>query len=150
MVICNNKIVHRVKLTMIRIPLLVSLIILVLQMFELIHLPGLLIASASLTVVLLLLTLILRMNFIEASCNEGNVIIKYYTLFPLIREYRKIQIPKSHLSSFRISRKRGSWVETLELEANTTHGSAIYPEISLSLLNKTEREQLKQMIIQCR
>lgn len=145
----NQRRVQKIKLLLLRVPLILTLILLVLQLFELGPFGLPLIILASLTLLGILLTLVLRMHFIEASLKGSTLIIKYYHLFPLIRTYQKAEIQAESLTGYRTRKIIGTLVESLILKVNTVKGIAEFPEIPLTLLNRTERDALKKLVEKC-
>jgi hypothetical protein len=146
MVFSNIQAVQRGKFILIRIPLIITLIILVLQVFEILQIPYLLIISASTTLLALISTLVFRLFFVEVELNETGVSIKYYHLFPLVREFQKIEITKGQLSDLEYSESFGGLVGVMKISVLTNRGRATYPDVPLTLFKKPKREIIVNQI----
>jgi len=142
MTFSNIESVNRAKFLLIRIPLILTLIVLVLQMFEIFSIPYLLISSAAYTVLAMISTLVFRMFFVNIEISQDGIIIKYYHLFPLVREFQKIEIGQGQLAEMEYKKSMGGIVSVIELQVKTKVGVAKYPEIPLTLFKKPIRENI--------
>lgn len=150
MVSINNlDTVKRAKMLLIRIPLMITLLVLVAQLLGWIHVTVLLIALGAITLLSILATLILKMHFIEVSIAEGKLFIRFYHLFPLIREYRMVEVPMGQLIQVEIKPAVFGLTEVLVLTVNTTKGVAVFPELPLTLVKPDKREEIFRLIQTC-
>ncbi len=136
MTFSNIESINRAKFLLIRIPLILTLIILVLQMVNIFSIPYLLISSASFTVLAMISTLVLRMFYVNVEISQDGIIIKYYHLFPLVREFQMIEIGRGQLAEIDHKKSWGGMVSVMEIQVKTNRGVAKYPEIPLTLFKK--------------
>ena len=142
MTFSNIKSINRAKFLLIRIPLIVTLIVLVSLMINLFSIPYLFISCASFTVLAMISTLVFRMFYVNIDISQDVIIIKYYHLFPMVREFQKIEIARGQLSEIDHKKSWGGMVSVMELQVKTNRGVATYPEIPLTLFNKPIRENI--------
>ena len=146
MQINNQKQANVAKILLIRTPLLVALIVLVLTLFQVINIPVLLITVAAIFALCLLATLIFRLHFIDGELSDDIISIKYYHLFPLIREYRKIELSGKNLHSFSFEKRFAGQVTVLILSEHTDTGIASYPEVPMSFFSKNQLSEISQTL----
>lgn len=146
MKINNHSNTLKAKIFLVRIPLILVLTLLVLQLLEVINQPTLLISSVSLFVLAIGSTLILRMHYVEFDFQSDELSIKYYSVFPLIREYQRIEIKKGDLAQFEIIGKMGGWIPVLILTIHSGGGLANFPEIPLSILSDSDQQLLSNQL----
>lgn len=132
----------KAKFLLIRIPLILALTVLVLQLFEVIDKPQILIGFAVVFALTLATTLIFRLHYVEGEISKKSLSIKFYHIFPLIREYREIEINIESLTSAMLEKRVGGLVKVLVLTVKTEDGIANYPEIPIGLLSKNDQEKL--------
>jgi len=142
----NKKQANIAKILLIRTPLMLALIVLVLILFKVINIPLLLITVAVIFVLCLLATLILRLHYVDGEVSDAYIRIKYYHLFPLIREYRKIELSGKTLHSVSIEKRLGGQISVMILSEHTDEGIASYPEVPLSLFSKTQLAEINQTL----
>lgn len=149
MTIHNLDTVNRAKLWLIRLPLMITLMVLVAQLLDWIHVTEILIALGAITILCILATLILRMHYIEVSQSDGKLFIRFYHLFPLIREYRMVEIPDGQLLKMEMKPAVMGLTEVLILTVNTTRGVAVFPELPLTLVSQDKRQEMFRLIQSC-
>ncbi len=84
----------------------------------------------------------LEHNYIYYSDMGDKIVVRYYSLRPLESSQNSIEIPKSEFHDFRITRSFLNLKERIVLFQNTRRGIAKYPPISITALNKAEKEKL--------
>ena len=146
MTFSNIKSINRAKYLLIRVPLIITLTILVLRLFEVFIIPYLLLVSAAITVLALISTLVFRMFFVDVEFTDEGVVIKYYHLFPLVREFQKIEIPRGQLTEIMLKKSLGGLVSVMELHVETNRGIAVYPEIPLTFFKKPIQKDIVNQI----
>lgn len=149
MIISNHKAVQRAKIWLIRVPLMLTLTVLVLYLFDWFPVKEVLWVLAGLTVLCILATLVLRMHFIEVSVEAGKLYVRFYHVFPLIREYRMVEVPPGQLLRAEIRPVTWGLTEVLLLTVQTTRGVAVFPELPLTLMSRKQRELIFQVIQTC-
>lgn len=142
MTFSNIESINRAKFLLIRFPLIVTLIVLVLLMFNLFTIPYLLISCASFTFLAIISTLVFRMFYVNIEITQDRIVIKYYHLFPMVREFQKIEIARGQLAEIDHKKSWGGMVSVMELQVKTNRGVAKYPEIPLTLFKKPIRENI--------
>ncbi len=137
----NHKAIKYAKFGLIRIPLMVLILIVVGYLLLDWKMPWILFVAGGYFLVSLLLTLILRIHYFQIEVNDEQWIIKFYHLFPLIREFRMIQIPINQL--YKVSlRKSTSGLVFIKLLEDSQSGRAAYPEIPLSFITHEQFNEL--------
>ena len=142
----NQKFSTRAKIFLIRLPLMITLVVLVLVLFQVFTLPALLIGSAAVFLLCLLATLILRLHYAGIEISDEQISIKYYHLFPLIREFKRIEIERKNLHSASLEKRLSGRIIVLILSETTADGNANYPEIPLSFFTKEQISEIKQAL----
>ena len=138
----NLKATNRIKLWLVRMPLLVLLILLVLTVMEVLPSAIYLIISAGIFLITLLTVLIGRFHYVHISIKPDEVLLRHYHLFPLLADYQEILINKSDKPNFSLTRKFFGLIPVLNIEITTSQGKAGYSPIPLSLLSKEELQRL--------
>jgi hypothetical protein len=80
------------------------------------------------------------------SNNGRNLIFKYYSLRVLYGKPKTIEIPKSSFDTYDITTGFFNKKESLVLYQKTKKGVAKYPPISLTLLGKNKKTELKRAL----
>jgi len=81
--------------------------------------------------------------YIYFSTENGKVLIRYFPVISLMKkEYDSIEFAQSTLIHFQIEKALG--FADLDIVIRTKRGVAEYPTISLSALNKSEIEQIRE------
>ncbi len=142
----NKKEVIWAKFMLIRIPLLLFIGILVVYLFFEWKMPWLLFTTGGLFVICLLITLVFKLHFFQCDISESSVRIRFYHLFPLIREFRIIEVENTALEAAKINKRMGGRLISLSLSELTTEGVAVYPEIPLSFIGQAALVQLEQTL----
>lgn len=132
----------KAKFLLIRVPLILVLTVLVLRMFDVISNPRILIGFALLFVLSLASTIIFRLHYLEVEISKKVLDIKYYHIFPLIREYQHIEINIENLVKVEIKKHLAGLVRVLVLSVKTENGIASFPEIPIILLKRNEQAEL--------
>lgn len=142
----NQKQANIAKILLIRTPLLLALIILVLTLFKVINIPVLLISAAIVFALCLLTTLIFRLHYVSGEFSNNSIRIKYYHLFPLIREYRKIELSRQNLHTVSLEKRLAGQITILIISERTDDGIASYPEVPLSFFSKAQLSDINQIL----
>jgi len=142
MEIKNKKATIRAKFWLVRMPLLIFLVILVLTLLEVLPSPVWLFIAAGLFIFTLLIVIIGRFHYVHFSIDQEEIIIRYYHIFPLLRDFQEILIQQSDEPDFSLERTFFGKVPVLIITLHTSRGSAKYPPIPISLLPRIETEEL--------
>jgi hypothetical protein len=82
-------------------------------------------------------------HYVYYSDLGAKIIFRYYSLSPLNKSMKSIEIDKSSFHNFQIERRLLGSRKYVILYQITNTGLAKYPPVSISLLKKSEREELK-------
>lgn len=144
MIIENSRATSRVKLFLIRLPLLLLLILLVLTMMDVFPDALLLIISAGLFLTTLLIVLVGRLHYVSLSFEPSEILIRHYHIFPLISDYQELLIQKSDNPDFELKHTFFGWIPLLHISINTSQGRAVYPPVPLGLFSGSDIAILKK------
>ena len=148
MIINNEKAAIRIKLMkLFYIAVFFALVIIVLTTKQLqdytgIDTPFLLIIVALIYVLFSIYRYKLELNYFYFNDETDKLIIRYYSLRSLTDKKQSIVIPKDKLYYARITSYRLSRKQTVTLYQQMGKQAAKYAPISITLLNKKEREDL--------
>lgn len=95
---------------------------------------------------LTLLNILLKPNFVYFSDNGDKIVLRYYPMRIFNQKKNSIEIPKSSLVSWEIKKFLLGTCEMLYLTGRFKTGIARYPGVSLSAVNRKDREQIKSSL----
>ncbi len=81
-------------------------------------------------------------HYIEIDTEDDLFRIKHFNLFPMGREYKRIQIEWARYHSFEVRELMGGLFKFLYVYEQTARGVARYPAVGLSALKKNEQESI--------
>ena len=90
--------------------------------------------------------LMLDLNYFSLIDQDGKILIKYYSLRPLMQKYKTIEIPSGSLVRYEIKKKMVGRKKQLILFQKVKNKTAKYPPISISALGKGEFDTLVQIL----
>ncbi len=102
-----------------------------------------LIALAIIYLGLILYNFILRANFVYFNDNGDKIILRYYPIRIFNRKKNSIEISKQNFVSWEIEKFFFGSFEMLYLHGKFKTGVARYPGVSLSAVNKIDREKIR-------
>ena len=80
------------------------------------------------------------------SNNSKSLVFKFYSLQNFYGKPKTIEIPKSHLVKYEILMSFFNRKDSIVLYQKTAKGTAKYPPISITLLNKKQKTELKRTL----
>jgi len=86
-------------------------------------------------------------NYIYFNDEGTKYILRYFTFIPTILSQKSIEIPKSALVKYSVEKTMLGLREVLILFEHTKRGVAKYPEVSITLLSKEQKEQLLKALL---
>lgn len=86
--------------------------------------------------------------YIEIANSKGNLLIRYFNLFPIGRKYKALQIPLERYSHYEIKGSMGVLFSFLYVYEDTARGLARYQPIGLTALRSEEKENLRNILDQ--
>lgn len=89
-----------------------------------------------------LIRYLLDLNFIHFNIESGKIIFRYYSLRPINRQHRSIEIPITSFGGFRIQKRFFGLKNELILYQKLQGKLAKYPPISITALNKEQTQLL--------
>ncbi|MFV0482733.1 MAG: hypothetical protein ACK5MG_01370 [Bacteroidales bacterium] len=95
-----------------------------------------------LTVISFFASQLVSLNYIDYKSSEKNIIIKYYSVLAVSKEYQQIEFPTTSLADVKKEKCCGKMMEELILAVRTTKGIAEYEPISLLGLSKKEQQEM--------
>ena len=90
---------------------------------------------------------IIRPSYIYFSDNGEKIILRFYRVSALNRKKHSVEIPKNQFIKYEI-RRFFPGRESIILYRSMPEGIARYPEISLSIVSRTDREKIKRALNQ--
>jgi hypothetical protein len=100
----------------------------------------LILISAGLYIFIMAVIYLLDLNYFYFNDDGDHIIIRYYPMRPLGRKKRAVQIAKISLAGYEIKPSLFGLRKSLILHQKTKKGTAKYPAISITSLNKKEVE----------
>lgn len=91
---------------------------------------------------IIIISLLLKLNYIIYQESEEKLILRYYPLHPFHHKFKSIEIPKQTLSHFDLNQKMFGLRSEVTLYQQTERGLAKYPSVSISALSKSNRKKL--------
>ena len=88
----------------------------------------------------------MEFTYFYFSNNNKNLVFKFYSLQNFYGKPKTIEIPKSSFKKYDIVTSFFDKKESLILYQKTSKGIAKYPPISLTLLNKKQKTELKRTL----
>jgi hypothetical protein len=106
--------------------------------------------SAGLYFFIIIIIYLLDLNYIYFNDDGDQIVIRYYPMRAFARRKKAIQIPKTGLAGFEIKKSLFGIRKSLVLHQKTKKGTAKYPAIGITSLNRKESElmvtQLKRYV----
>ncbi len=102
-----------------------------------------LIALAIFYIGIIVYNFFLKANFVYFSDNGDKIILRYYPIRIFNQKKNSIEIPKQNFVSWEIEKFFFGTFEMLYLHGKFKTGVARYPGVSLSVVNKRDREKMK-------
>jgi hypothetical protein len=129
--------------------LMISGLILLLSMVAFIYLEQfeIVLALSILLIAALVLNRILNFNFVRFQLEKNNLMIRYYPLFSVDRNYEAIELPIASLRQVKVKKYLFGLKWDLHLTVKLKQGMASYPAICLSAVPFKERRILVEELI---
>jgi len=83
-------------------------------------------------------------HYVEIETDSDLLRVKYFNLFPIGRDYKRLQVQWSRYHGHELRRSFLGMVTFLHLYEQTARGVARYPAFGLSAMKKSEREAIVQ------
>ncbi len=85
-------------------------------------------------------------HFVYYSDEGNKLILRYYSMRPLSQAKRSIEIPKGTLVKYELNKSMQGLREKIILFQKVKNGVYKYPPVSITALNKEEKEKMLQSI----
>lgn len=89
---------------------------------------------------------LLGLYYIYFNDDQNKVVIRFYYAHPFMRTYKAMEIPKNQISGYQIKKSLFGMRKELTIQVQSFKGSGQYPQISLSLLGKTEINKIEKSL----
>jgi len=99
-------------------------------------------------IIIIILNAILQQTYVFFSDAVDKIIMRYYPIRVLNQKKSSIEIPKSKFVKYEIEKFFFGMKEKIILYQKTKDGIAHYPSISLSAVDKKDRENIKKALSQ--
>ncbi len=149
MTIDNNRKSISIRLRKLMAMLLAGALIIIVYFTDILHSPEGWFTKHHLAGLILLIYILyyifdymLEQNYIYYTDSGDKIMFRYYSLRPLESSQNSIEIAKSDFHDFKVIRSFFNLKEKIVLYQATRRGIAKYPPISITALNKTEKEKL--------
>lgn len=86
--------------------------------------------------------IIKKYNYIYFTDEGGKYILRYFNFIPTVLIQKSIEIPKDAFVKYVVKKSAYGMREELVLFEKTKRGVAKYPDVSISILNDEEKQQL--------
>lgn len=96
--------------------------------------------------VIIALRFLLSPYYVYVSDEGATLQFKYFTLHPFLIQKYAIEIPKAEFAGYEFKRTNLGLILAIKLQRNHKGKIVDYPLIRISLLNKTERKKLVDML----
>jgi hypothetical protein len=106
----------------------------------------LIIISAALYIFIILVIYLLDLNYIYFNDDGDQIVFRYYPMRPIGRKKKAIQIPKISLAGFEIKKSMLGIRKSLILHQRTKKGTAKYPAIGITALNRKETDMITNQL----
>ncbi len=94
----------------------------------------------------LVLIRVLNFNFVRFQLENGRIIIRYYSLYAVERNYESIEFPVASLRYVKVKKYLFGLKWDLHLTVKLKQGIATYPAVCLSAIPKGERKKILDAI----
>lgn len=94
----------------------------------------------------LVLIRVMNFNFVRFQLENGKIIIRYYSLYAVERNYESIEFPVASLRHAKVKKYLFGLKWDLHLTVKLKQGIAIYPAVCLSAIPKGERRKIVDAI----
>ncbi len=105
-----------------------------------------LIYPIALIVVVYVFYLLRRSDYFYLEYSGNKLTIRFYTAHPFLRKYQAIEIPKAYFFDYEIKSSLLGYFQTVRFIVKTPKGRFNYPPLSITLLNKEQKENLRQIL----
>jgi len=96
---------------------------------------------------LLYIIIILRkLNYFFIEYLGNKISVKYYTAFPIFRNYKAFEIPRTYFNNYEIKSSLFGFWKTVQFTVKTPKGKFKYPPVSINLLTKKQLNELVAML----
>ncbi len=138
----NRQNARRIKLIFFALPFLFVLTVGPLLIFDVDAGFEIIVTFAVAIVILYLLMNVLGFNYLKIKIDKKSVVVKYFGLAPLNKEYKAFKIKSSEVVNYKIEKKLFGLKKMLIL-FRKDHGELYkYPPVNVNALNKTDFHQL--------
>ena len=86
--------------------------------------------------------LILKLHYFHLNTNKQKMLIRFYAAHPLFRKFKAFEIQKRNYAGYEIKKSIFGLRNEILFLVKTKKGIVKYPAVSISALNKKERELL--------
>jgi hypothetical protein len=99
-------------------------------------------------IIMIIISAMLKHDFVFYGDMGDKIIMRFYPIRVLNQKKHSIEIPKNKFARFEIEKFFFGLKERIILYQNTQNGIARYPAISLSAVDKKDRETIKKALSQ--
>jgi hypothetical protein len=90
--------------------------------------------------------LALRLNYFYLQDTGDSIMVRYYSAHPFLRSYKAFKLPANTIKSYEVKSSIFNLRHEIVIIAESNKGRFVFPSLSLSALNKTEREELYEVL----